>query len=159
VAQFEDRVSEWKGAHTEALQFIAKAEKMRAEYDTMMASLRAEDERIMAKKKAFEKSGAKADAQGRFDRMQGISAEVDEQDEAIAAQEYKLSRLRNTHSVKKAMLEKEKKALDELLHDIDVVAGQRKEFDAFMQGKITAAGGCNEMEEDQLSTGLSSVNV
>jgi hypothetical protein len=159
VTHFEDRVSEWKGAHAEALHVIAKAEKLRSEYDAMMTSLRAEDDRIMSKKKLFEKCGSKADAHDRFDRMRDISAEIDEQDEAVATQEHELSRLKNALSGKKAMLEKEKKAFEQLTQELDRVAGQRKEFEAFLEEKSRsmAADQANGLEE--ISANLSSVSM
>jgi hypothetical protein len=148
VQRYEDHAAEWKRAHEEALLVIAKSEKMRSEHDGMMASLRAEDERILAKKKG----APKGDVQGRFNRMRDISAEVDEVDGQIAVQELALCRLKKALAIKQQAFIKEKQGFDQLMLDIDRVAGQRKEYDAFVARTRTAS-------DEELAAGLGAVCV
>ena len=95
---FEDRVRDWKTAHEQANITIEKAERMRSEYDGMVASLRKEESRILAKKKEVEK---RADINGRFNQMRGIEEEVNQVEGEIALTDFELKRLMGLFELKK----------------------------------------------------------
>jgi hypothetical protein len=69
VRRFEDRAAEWEAAHSEASRVIVKAEKMRAEYNVMVASIRSEEAKLMRRKKAV-------NAEALHARMCAMMAEI-----------------------------------------------------------------------------------
>ena len=149
VEQYEDRSSEWKAAHDQALGIIRKAEKMRAEYDGLVTKLREEDQRILAKKKELEKkmgnhhhrnSGASAsavDLHARFTRLRDISEETDEAEGEIAAKELALKRLRANIVAKEKALHEEQKALEQLEEKIVGLASHKKQMMIMMMDTTT----------------------
>ena len=85
-------------------------------------------------------------------RMRDISTEVDEVDGQIAVQELALCRLKKALAIKQQAFIKEKQGFDQLMLDIDRVAGQRKEYDAFVARTRTAS-------DEELAAGLGAVCV
>ena len=130
IKNFEDHASEWKFAHDEATSIIQKADKMRLEYDGLMASLRAEDDRVMAKKKAMERS-KKVDIDGSFNRMRDIDEEMDVAEGELAVKENALKRVN-------ALIESKNKAL---------------------AARTQTLGALDQMEQDGLSAGFKNVHV
>jgi chromosome segregation ATPase len=125
VKHFEDRVREWKTAHEQASVTIEKAERMRSEYDGMVASLRKEESRILAKKKEVEK---RADINGRFNQMRDIEKEVDEVEGEIALTDHELKQLNGVLEMKKRKVVEEKKKIDDLELELKSVAVRRDEL-------------------------------
>ena len=183
VEQYEDRASEWKTAHDQALGIIRKAEKMRAEYDGLVAKLREEDQRILAKKKELEKKMGNrnnaVDLHARFTRLRDISEETDEAEGEIAAKELALKRLRANIVAREKALHEEQKALEQLEVKMVGLASRKKQMMVMMDTTTTTGSDndnvekqgnrCSAMEEDGsccgdddeklLSSGFSSVCV
>ena len=155
LKDFEDRVREWSTAHEQATAMIEKAERMRSEYDGMMASLRKENDRIQAKKRELDKRSS-VDVHGRFDRMSDISGQVDDVDSEIAANDIALARLKAMKTKKDKLLAAEQKVLDELELEIDGVVGRRTELESFLVQKKC---GPDVMDAEALAVEFSSVRV
>ena len=176
VQCFEDHVCEWKAAHDHATSVISKAESFRQEYEGMMAKLREEDARIVAKKKEMEKPVCRArNVDDSYSRLRAISDEVDEAEGEIAAKENALKRIRASMASKEKALNAEKKALSLLELEVDRLGRKRGDLEAFLEcrrggGKIIVEDGdeCNKRvcvvahmdnDEDALSEGFSGVCV
>jgi chromosome segregation ATPase len=155
VKEFEDRVREWSTAHEQATAMIEKAERLRSEYDGMMAALRKENDRILAKKRELEKRSS-VDVHKHFDRMSDISEQVDGVEGEIAANEIALERLKALKAKKDKLLAAEQKMLDELELEINGVVGQRMEFESFL---VQKKQGPDVMDADGLAAEFSSVRV
>lgn len=134
IKNFQDHANDWKFAHDEATSIIQKAEKMRSEYDGLMASLRAEDDRVMAKKKALER---RKDVNGSFNRMRDIDEEMEVAEGELAVKDMTLKRVT-------ALIESKNKA----------IAAQKQILSALEREMAD-----DVMEQDCLSTGLNNVRV
>lgn len=132
IANYEDHVSEWKTAHDQAIDLIHRADTLRPEYTNMMAALREEDNRLLAKKKELDLQ-VNVNLHGRFDRMREISGEVDEVEGEIAVKENALKRLSAVKSAKEKIFIAEKSALGLLENQINSVVSRRLEFEAFLE--------------------------
>lgn len=177
VRNFEDRANEWKTAHDQASCVISKAEHLRAEYDGMMAKLREEDNRLLAKKRVFAKKQAASacDVEGQHTRFQEISEEVESMEGEIAEKEHSLKRLNEKMVIMEKKLSAEKKAVGLLELEINGVTLHRVDFEAFLEHRrgggekfIVEDGGeeasskrlCVVSEEDDsLTEGFSGVCV
>jgi predicted nucleic acid-binding Zn-ribbon protein len=147
VQSFEDHVCEWKAAHDEAANVISKAECFRQEYEGMMARLREEDARILAKKKELEKPVRRArNVDDSYSRLRAISDEVDEAEGEIAARENALKRLRASLATKEKALNAEKKALGLLELEVDRLGLQRGDLEAYLESR--RGGGSKFLVED-----------
>lgn len=175
VQHYEDHAREWKTAHDQAASMISKAERMRSEYDGLMAKLKEEDQRILAKKKELEEGkasssscggrGKAVDLHARYARLREISEETDEAEGEIAAKELALKRLRVNIAARERALQEEHKALQELEERIKAAVHQRRVSEAKERNR-GSSGSSSAMEEDDtknddddLSTGFSSVCV
>jgi hypothetical protein len=132
IANYEDHASEWKTAHDQAVDLIHRADTLRPEYTNMMAALREEDNRLVAKKKELDLQ-VNVNIHGRFDRMREISGEVDEVEGEIALKENALKRLSAVKSFKERTLVAEKSALGVLESQINGLVSRRLEFEAFLE--------------------------
>jgi hypothetical protein len=133
VQNFEDHANEWKTAHDQASSVISRADHLRAEYNSMMAKLREEDSRILAKKKELAKLSTACNMEGQFSKLRDISEEVEKTEGDIAAAEHALTRLKDALVIKEKMLAVHKQALSQLELEIDGVTLQRADFEAFQE--------------------------
>jgi hypothetical protein len=110
VKRLEDRAADWDSARREASEFIHKAEKLRSEYGTMMASIRSE--RAKANRTAEDLNGC----------MRDLMREMDEMEGEIEAKECLLVQLRAKRGVKERMLAAEKEKIAILEREIAQLA-------------------------------------
>jgi chromosome segregation ATPase len=146
ISKFEDRVGEWKLAHEQAVGMISKAEQLRSEYEGMMTTLREEDARVVAKKKELERlqakcsGGARGNPNAHFERLQAISADMEQAEEESAGKELELQRLKAKKAGQAKLLESENAALEVLRQRIQAVRAERM--------RLEARVGADEEEED-----------
>ena len=113
----------------------------------MMARLREEDARILAKKKELEKPVRRArNVDDSYSRLRAISDEVDEAEGEIAARENALKRLRASLATKEKALNAEKKALGLLELEVDRLGLQRGDLEAYLESR--RGGGSKFLVED-----------
>ena len=170
VRNFEDHANEWKTAHDQASNVISQADHLRTEYDGMMAKLREEDNKLLAKKRVFAKKQAASvrDVEEQHSRFQDIAGEVDAMEGEIAEKEHALKLLNEKMVIMEKKLSVEKKAVGLMELEINGVAQQRLDFEAFKEQR------CGERiideasperlcvvaeEEDSLTVGFSGVCV
>lgn len=107
VLRFEDRAAEWEAAHAEATSVIAKAERMRAEYNGMVQGIRAEEAKLMRRVKAV-------NAEALHGNMCAMMAEIDQAEGDIAAKEVELANLRRQRMAMERMVGAEMAAITKL---------------------------------------------
>ena len=128
VKHYEDHANEWKIAHSNAVEVINKAEKLRSDYNGKMDALHQEGQRIAAKKKELEKSiSAMLDAEGRFSRLRDISDEMEEAEGEIAAKECALKRLKDSIVRSNKVFDAEQRALSLLEIKLAEISCKRAE--------------------------------
>lgn len=164
VKHYEDHANEWKTAHSDAVEVIKKAEKLRSEYRGKMDSLHEEGRCIAAKKKELEKIvSAKLDAEGRFARFNDISNAVEEAEGEIAAKEHALKRLKESILRSNKAFDAEKKELSLLEFKLAEISCKRAEqqqaYFAQQRHDDDSALSDHVMVDDALSASLSHVFV
>ena len=160
VKNYEDHANEWKMAHSNAVDVVNKAEKLRADYAGMMDSLHKEGQCVAAKKKELEKSvSTMLNMEGRFARLRDISKEVDEAEGEIAAKDAALKRLKESIVLKDNAFSKEKEALSQLEVEIAKTKLAIQDAQQQQQQQQNPPPSDHVMVDEALSAGLSHVFV